>query len=554
MCILVVFAVPAVIVLSEQETYIVPNTDGIFVDICLRGREILIFVTAVILALYWLGERIFPDNPLPSSLIHNKRAAALLIICGAYLLFAVLSSVFGIYREVSFLGIASENEGVAAVFGYIILFAASFEYFHTERAIKALDMAIFVMSALINVMFLIERIGTPLIELLFGIFDDRSGTALLFGNSANCGAVCSLLAIAAIGFAYNEQKIVLKYIKASLSGGLILTAITTYSSAAVYGLSIGLIFLAVFIILLKSGSVKGNILFFAAVIVPLIIFFAADTRSALKYISSDFSNSGTYYAENNFDLTDISMQQNELILSGKENSMIIVLEDDNTLVFGDQNGKELCRTAEGKISFDEPFSKISAEVSEKLLTLDLGYADTISFETTEGKFRFIGLNGYLDDELSESAFPELSDYYKFGTGRGYIWLNSIPLLKDSVILGHGAGQFAFYFPQNDIVGMLNTHGSTSLLTDKPHCLYLGVAISYGIPALLLFAALAFAALKSGIGAYIKSPNVVTAGISGSVFCFLIMSIVNDSSPVYSPLFWIFSGILCGNKANRSDKV
>ena len=133
-----------------------------------------------------------------------------------------------------------------------------------------------------------------------------------------------------------------------------------------------------------------------------------------------------------------------------------------------------------------------------LLQFDLGYDDTIEFQALDGEMIYIGLNGYLDPEPSTSAFPELSRYYSFGTGRGYIWLNSLPILKNCIFKGLGEGQFAFWFPQDDIVGMLNTHGTTALLTDKPHSMYLGIALSDGIPALVLFACLVFVAVKRGV--------------------------------------------------------
>ena len=46
-------------------------------------------------------------------------------------------------------------------------------------------------------------------------------------------------------------------------------------------------------------------------------------------------------------------------------------------------------------------------------------------------------------------------------------VNTIPLLKNTFICGHGAGTFSFYFPQNDYVGLANTHGSSRFVIDKP---------------------------------------------------------------------------------------
>ena len=64
-----------------------------------------------------------------------------------------------------------------------------------------------------------------------------------------------------------------------------------------------------------------------------------------------------------------------------------------------------------------------------------------------------------------------------------MWVNTIPLLKNTFICGHGAGTFSFYFPQNDYVGLANTHGSSRFVIDKPHNMYLQTAVEEGCIAL-----------------------------------------------------------------------
>ncbi len=554
LCISVLFAVPAEIILRREESYLVPCSSDVIVDLCLRSREILVFATAIFILLFWIGERIFPDHPQQSILFHNKRSLVVLILCGAYLLSAAISSVLGEYREISFWGFASESEGLAGVIGYIVLFLASYEYLRTTEAIRLMGNTVFIISAIINVLFLTERFFGPLIMLIFGVPDERTGTALLFGNSSNCGEVCVVLSVAAVGFAYCEQNRWLKYIKAILAGGLMLTAVTTFSSAAVYGMICGIVFTIILLLAKRVGNLKQNLMFAAAIAVPILLFTAIDYKSALTYISSDIANGGTYSAKDNFELKELSMENDILAISDSDNTMIIKAEKDGTFIFADGYGKELYRSSNGETTFEEPFSEISAEVADGIVTLELGYDSPISFAVQDAKIQFVGINGYLEPELSESAFPELSQFYSFGTGRGYIWLNSLPLLKGSVIIGRGAGQFPFYFPQNELVGMLNTHGNAPLLTDKPHCMYLGIAISYGIPALLVFLAIAVVSLKRGLCRYLHQPNGISATLLGSMLCFLVMGIANDSSPVYSPIFWVFAGIAATADHAIDDKA
>ncbi len=229
-------------------------------------------------------------------------------------------------------------------------------------------------------------------------------------------------------------------------------------------------------------------------------------------------------------------------MSDPENTLIVKAEADGSFIFTDMQGNELKHISDGKTTFEQPFSGISAEVDNGIITLDLGYDSPISFAIYNGTIQFVGMNGFLEPELDKSAFPELSDYYSFGTGRGYIWLNTLPVLSHSVILGCGAGQFPFFLPQNDIVGSLNTHGTATLLTDKPHCMYIGIAVSYGIPALLIFIAITVVSLRRGLHKTICQSDDINAGMIGSILCFLVMGIANDSNPVTSPLFWSFLGV------------
>ena len=74
LCISVLFAVPADMTLSPDEIFIVPNSSGGITDYCLRGREILLFSVAILLVLFWLGERIFPDRPQKSIFVRNRHS------------------------------------------------------------------------------------------------------------------------------------------------------------------------------------------------------------------------------------------------------------------------------------------------------------------------------------------------------------------------------------------------------------------------------------------------------------------------------------------------
>jgi hypothetical protein len=74
----------------------------------------------------------------------------------------------------------------------------------------------------------------------------------------------------------------------------------------------------------------------------------------------------------------------------------------------------------------------------------------------------------------------------FGNGRGYIWSRSLPLIKDTLFIGHGADTYFLHFPHNDYVGKYNTGWNINAIVDKPHNMYIGMAVNTGVISLLAF--------------------------------------------------------------------
>lgn len=531
-------ALPISIELSEAELFVIPNSGGVYVDAYLRFREILLFVTGAGLLLFLLGERIFPDHPLPSPL-SEKSARLPLVCCGAYLLFAVVSALFSEYGGTSFWGSASESEGVAAVFGYAALFLAALNYARGEKK-RLLMYSALAAACVVSLLFVVERVSSATVgELFFGFRDDRAGISLLFGNPAACGEFCVLLFPPTFLCGCCESRLPLRIADFLASGVMLCVIVSSRSTAAFVGAAAALL-LSVTALLLRKKEAK-KLRYALLLILPSAIMLAADPQGTLKSLRTETENSGVYDPSASCLLKNIEIGACDILLECESCSVTITLTGESSAVVTGTNGEFLAALENSGAQLSGEYAPISVSLNERLLVLDLGYKDTIEFETTGGAPIYIGLNGYLEPNPEKSAFPELSEYYRFGTGRGYIWLSSVPLLKGCLFKGYGAGQFPFYFPHSDIVGMLNTHGTTALCIDKPHSMYLGIALAHGIPALLAFVCLAAAALWRGVG---KGSRLADNALAISVMCALIMGVANDSCVVYSPLLWIFAGAAC----------
>ena len=384
-------------------------------------------------------------------------------------------------------------------------------------------------------MLLFEKLSGQLAGILWGA-SESAGTMLLFGSSTSCGEFCALLFPFLLHSALTEPRRWYSIAQALSAGAALCTALSSMSSAAFYGLLAGTTAL---VILLTVRVFRGSrpdwkkSALIAAAAVPAAVLLIAQPG----ILTTSASNSISYSPENAWGLTYAELSGGTLRLRNSDTELVLTA-DSGAVTLADSAG-ETALLAAPEDSAD--IAGVHAQRSGDILSLDLGYTDVLRFAVMKNELGYVGLNGYIQP-LEQSAFPELSEYYGAFTGRGYIWLNTLPALKNCFLIGTGTGEFCFHYPQNDIVGALNTHGSANLLTDKPHSMYLGLAVSCGIPALLIFLALAVITLRRGAVSSVRCG--VLSGAFAAVIAALVMGFANDISPVYSPLAAVFAGILC----------
>ncbi len=160
--------------------------------------------------------------------------------------------------------------------------------------------------------------------------------------------------------------------------------------------------------------------------------------------------------------------------------------------------------------------------------------------------------------LSLSDVPALgfSSNQDFGSGRGYIWSRTLPMIKNTFFIGHGSDTYPMYFPQNDYTGKYNTSVfsyNVNIIVDKPHNFYLATAVNTGVLSLLALLTLFGIYLLQSIKLYRRIKfeqhylTFVGAGIFFGISGFLASALVNDSSVSVMPLFYGLLG--CGISIN-----
>lgn len=136
------------------------------------------------------------------------------------------------------------------------------------------------------------------------------------------------------------------------------------------------------------------------------------------------------------------------------------------------------------------------------------------------------------------------DNLRFGSGRGYIWSRTLPMLKETIFLGHGADTYCIYFPHHDYAGKFSADWNINKIVDKPHNMYMGIAIGTGMISLLALLALWGAYLVQSFRLYFRANyenldfnTYVGVGIFLGICGFLTAALVNDSSVSVMPMFY-----------------
>jgi len=244
-------------------------------------------------------------------------------------------------------------------------------------------------------------------------------------------------------------------------------------------------------------------------------------------------------------------------INGEPLTVNIVLSDKGKIegmTLSDNTGAPIAmRPMEEVSSFsieDERFkdyAKISYAVGEEdnnkyYILIDTGEMQW-PFALTENGILYSNQLGKLVD-LEEVPAIGWEDNLRFGSGRGYIWSRTLPMLQDTIFLGHGADTYTIYFPHHDYAGKFSANWQINRIVDKPHNMYMGMAVGTGMISLLALLALWGMYIVQSFKLYFNAKyedsdfnTYAGAGIFLGICGFLVAGLVNDSSVSVMPMFY-----------------
>lgn len=127
-----------------------------------------------------------------------------------------------------------------------------------------------------------------------------------------------------------------------------------------------------------------------------------------------------------------------------------------------------------------------------------------------------------------------------GSYRMFIWIRSFELVKQNPIWGVGIEQLGYAFIDNYSDDMIQQFGYVGYI-DRAHNEYLHIAVSSGIPSLLLYLIFLMLVLRAG---WINlSKNSMLIPVYSAVLGYLLQAFFNISVVSVAYLFWIYLGFL-----------
>lgn len=502
----------------------------------------------------------------------------ILLVCGiTYIVCTVMSYVCANYRHLALTGGVNSFEGTIVLLSYAVLFLAGryvvqkCDYHHIEYITLFNAVVLLVLSIVeVNYKSIAELVLRHTVET-----DYYGMLCLTFYNSSYCAGFIIILLPICLYYYSVSKKLIRSIVWCGLSVTTLLCGFLTRSSAAFYILIFEVVMYivtmaAAFFRNIKNVSNKTNkdilndnkiiaarpVGILAGVIILLLVDFCIGGSIFNSAKSASVNETTAIHNSDYYKVNNIELNGSEVCITGDTNKLICGI-DNSAIYFKDEEENLIAvKSQKDKLLFPEPYPMIEAYVTNDILCLNLGYKGELRFLMYNNTFYPALSDGSVVKDISAKTNISTAPLDSLFTGRGYIWRNTLPIIKNTFIFGHGAGTFEMYFKQFDFVGLLNSQGNVDLIIDKPHSLYLQIACNQGVLcSLAVIVLLLIIIIKRVCTIYKKlTPNVhnefidhkkIFAGIFGAllIVAFMIFELITDSNITVNPLFIVILGMI-----------
>lgn len=512
----------------------------------------------------------------------NQIPIVYLAASGIFILFTILSALFSKYRSIAFWGVHDRAEGAVIICGYIILFLYSFLSVRNGKDVQHLIFALGVVTVISSMLGFFQYIGRDILFTDWGKFlivspwdydkiSDLSSTSppgRLYGTFYHWNYAGSFAAITVPLFG------VLALTSKSWRNRILIWGTTLMALWLLIGSSsragiIGAAFAFLFGLFLFSKTIIRHWkISLSCLIVGLIAVIGLNIASngALFFriptlvadISTIFQNSDQKDYLSKLPVKNVTSLNNTATIVMQDGNILKISITTDNISFNDGNGNHLKTLNQDGIirTDDNRFKNISVNLLQMGLNRNsIGMCINIDnqpqfYFQIDSKFNLWLSNStgtIRIDSLETPPSYGFAGKEKIGSARGYIWSRSLPLATKHLLLGAGPDTFVLNFPQNDLLGKYWAYGTTNMLVDKPHNLYLQIWIGQGGIALLAFLTIVIMYLIDCIRLYAFKRTytryeLIALAICLGVVGYLGAGLFNDSVVSVAPVFWILLGV------------
>lgn len=541
---------------------------------------------AVLLISAALGTIIFLFSRDSGDLKRTVRASEMkryYIPMGVYVLFVILSSALSEYKTVALWGYRERFEGVFVLISYMVVMFLAANVIREEKSIKILFACLLASAFIISLLGTLQLLGLDYFKSKFiqslivplslkakkANFSSNFPPKTVFATLYNPNYVGSYMAIIipvlvvflariqtfAAAAKKNICRLVLAVILCLAAAG----AVGCESSAGLVGIAFSVI---IILIMFRRSLLQHKKIIIAALVIlcgGLAAFnFAGHgivvnkiKQAAVSFVNGNTGSESRKALDKALQgLEDVSLSSERAKIVTEKGTLQITLKE-SKLVLTDENNKSLDYSyKDDKVDLtDARFNSFDIDVEADKGFFGVNYNSQRLIDiylTKNGLYSTSNRWLLTRDDKNVEAFG-FKGLEAMGTNRGYIWSRTIPLLKNTVLAGFGPDNFPMHFPQYDYLNKLRFYETGGIYVDKPHNMYLQIAVNTGIISLLAVLAIFIMYFVSSIRLYIKEKFESFLPVAGlacfAAFCgYAVTGFFNDSVVSVAPVFWTLLGL------------
>ena len=403
-------------------------------------------------------------------------------------LLTILSSLYSKHFEMAINGYFYILEGLYVLLSYLFLFVVSLNVFSNIRHIRTIILVISISAFIgavigilqffnINIAFSLWELLTTYSDYDILLSDNNIGSTM--SNSNYVGSWMALLIpIFFVLFTFlknNKYKFWYALVFYFSSALLIISK----SRGGYLAIIITTIIYIIFMFPMLKFYIKN--LFF---IIPVIFLLFAVKTFENKNLTSESPHAEGIANHTKLYINNLEINENILLFETSigrlkfvtQKNKLSILDDNDVAIRYIINKKGIIKT------HNELLKQFLLKIVyfEKKPTLSIKKDKfELYFVIKDNRFYYFDKNRTL-----KKQFPNVNSFgferkEYLGSGRGFIWSRTFPLLTKNFFLGAGPDNFVYIFPQDDYRGKINAFGTQMPIVNKPHNWFLNTAINTG---------------------------------------------------------------------------